>query len=208
MRSARDQAIAFSAVAQFAEDVHEIAATGMVAATEVRLARRSVLDTQPESAEAIYGGVAALRRGREVASLLLGGTVTERRNAGLTEVSAYIGNLLKLGGVVAGDQATQQRLAQGIESLRSHADTDDDVTANAAFAELYTQAISPLQPRVLVNGRPEHLRNPANVAAIRTLLLGGVRAAVLWQQRGGRIWRIVLLRQSLLREIRGLGDDQ
>ncbi|SUC47473.1 High frequency lysogenization protein HflD [Providencia stuartii] len=46
--------------------------------------------------------------------------------------------------------------------------------------------ISPLGPRIQVTGSPDILKNSLVQAKVRTLLLSGIRSAVLWQQVGGK----------------------
>ncbi len=55
---------------------------------------------------------------------------------------------------------------------------------------LYQDYISSLSPRIIVRGEQNYLRNDDNAAKIRSLLLAGIRAAVLWQQLGGSRWKL------------------
>ena len=61
---------------------------------------------------------------------------------------------------------------------------------------LYQDHISPLQPRIIVRGDQSYLLNEDNAAKIRTLLLAGIRAAVLWRQLGGSKWKLFLTRSK------------
>jgi high frequency lysogenization protein len=54
----------------------------------------------------------------------------------------------------------------------------------------------------MVSGEPLHLDNKDNQARIRAALLGGVRAAMLWRQVGGRRWQILLGQRRLLESAR------
>ena len=53
------------------------------------------------------------------------------------------------------------------------------------FADIYSETISTLQPRIIVKGNPDYLQQEDIVNRIRCLLLAGARAAVLWEQLGG-----------------------
>ena len=69
-----------------------------------------------------------------------------------------------------------------------------------SFATLYQEWLSSLQPRIMINGAPHHLQNPSNISKIRTLLLAGVRSAMLWRQLGGRRWQLFFARKAILNE--------
>src|SRR5699024_11125948 len=66
-----------------------------------------------------------------------------------------------------------------------------------SLAGIYSTVISPLGPRIRVTGRMEILQNPYIQAKIRTLLLAGIRAGILWQQVGGSRWQFMLARKKL-----------
>ena len=74
----------------------------------------------------------------------------------------------------------------------------------ARLAKIYADTISTLQPRILVEGNPQFLRQETQAAQIRALLLAAIRAAVLWQQLGGSQWRLLFRRRQYSMMARGL----
>ncbi|MBN6744857.1 DUF489 family protein, partial [Acidithiobacillus sp. MC2.1] len=70
----------------------------------------------------------------------------------------------------------------------------------AGLAQTYTEAIGILRPRIIVSGESRFLSVPDDAARIRTLLLSGIRAAVLWRQAGGRLPATILERRALCQE--------
>jgi high frequency lysogenization protein len=76
----------------------------------------------------------------------------------------------------------------------------------AALAELYSSTISTLQPRIMVKGEQSILTGTDSRNMIRALLLGGMRAAVLWRQCGGNRVQLLFRRKALLRDCRELLD--
>ena len=68
----------------------------------------------------------------------------------------------------------------------------------APIGQLYAKTLSTLRPRVLVQGNPHYLGQPAVVAEVRAALLAAVRSAVLWRQRGGSLWDLALQRRRML----------
>jgi high frequency lysogenization protein len=49
-----------------------------------------------------------------------------------------------------------------------------------------------------VQGEPTFLQQSDNVNKIRALLLAGIRAAVLWRQKGGRRWQFIFQSNKIL----------
>ena len=77
----------------------------------------------------------------------------------------------------------------------------------AHFADLYSEEISQLSPRIMVRGVAQHLQNPDNQHRVRALLLAAIRSARLWRQTGGTRWQILFGRQRLLLEARRYLDQ-
>ena len=67
-----------------------------------------------------------------------------------------------------------------------------------ALADVYTETISTLQPRIMVKGEESVLRNSDSKSMIRALLLAGMRATVLWKQCGGSRTRLIFQRRKIL----------
>ena len=66
------------------------------------------------------------------------------------------------------------------------------------LANTYSSTVSLLQPRIILNGKPEHLKQAAITEKIRTILLAGIRSAVLWTQMGGTQWQLLFKRKLLV----------
>ncbi|MCP4993969.1 MAG: lysogenization regulator HflD, partial [Gammaproteobacteria bacterium] len=66
------------------------------------------------------------------------------------------------------------------------------------LADIYSQTLSTMQPRIMVNGEPLHLQNSDNTNYIRSLLLAGIRSAMLWHQCGGKRLQIIMSRQKII----------
>ena len=122
------------------------------------------------------------------------------------EILRYLISLIHL-------QSRLQRQPRVIGKLRSlieetgrqreHLGIDHPQTISR-LADVYQQTISTLGPRIVVRGDGTYLRQPAIVAHIRALLLAGIRAAVLWQQVGGRRRNLFLKRRAICRECESL----
>ena len=57
--------------------------------------------------------------------------------------------------------------------------------------------ISTLTPRIIIKGEHGYLSDPHNANKVRTILLAGIRAAVLWRQSGGTRPKLILQRKKI-----------
>jgi high frequency lysogenization protein len=90
-----------------------------------------------------------------------------------------------------------QELSAQYGELELHEKQDRQAEAIAA---LYSDTISSISPRIVVNGRPQYLQATRTVSWIRTLLFSGLRSAVLWHQLGGGRWSLMFGRKQILGE--------
>jgi len=78
------------------------------------------------------------------------------------------------------------------EQIRS-----DDPQLVHKLAALYLDVFGSLNFRIIVQGKPETLRDQIKIDQIRCLLLGAVRFSVLWHQVGGRQWKLIVKRRKI-----------
>lgn len=195
----RERAIALAGIFQATALVRDVAYKGQVAEADFAVCLRSILCLDAPDVESVYGGLSGLRRGLTLLA-------DELRTPREMELARYTVNLLVLERKLSADRALLQRMREGIEAIAGRLDhfalTHENIVA--ALAELYSQTISKLTPRIMVNGDPAHLNRSENADRIRALLLAGIRSAVLWRQAGGGRLTLLLRRNALLREARRL----
>jgi high frequency lysogenization protein len=92
------------------------------------------------------------------------------------------------------DRSAQQIELYGIE----HANV------TASLAEIYTSNLSQYRFRIQVTGNPIYLQQAANANRVRSLLLAGIRSAILWRQVGGRRWQFLFGKQKLEQQLKTL----
>jgi high frequency lysogenization protein len=155
----------------------------------------SVLMLDSESVDAIYSGVDGVRRGlRLMDRQLMGGK--QKPDA---ELSRYLVVLLHLERKLSKRADLLERLRTGIEHAQRQVDHFDLLHPNvlAGMADTYSETVSMLTPKILVNGDPSRLQDPAVANQIRALLLAAMRSAVLWRQCGGTRLGLLLKRRRL-----------
>ncbi|TXH68408.1 MAG: high frequency lysogenization protein HflD [Thiothrix sp.] len=203
----RNRTFALAALFQNVEGVNQIATTGQVNNELLTQAVNSLLMESSNEIEDLYGGVAGLKTGLEVLLYQLGASrLTPEGKPKNLEATRYAVNLLYLEKKLSNDQATFRTVLQGIESAQQQLEFFPLTHPNmiARLAELYTQTISKIGPRIIIKGEQAYLSNPDNAAKIRVLLFAGIRAALLWRQAGGDRWKLLFSRGKLQSEAQQL----
>ncbi|MBL8298771.1 MAG: high frequency lysogenization protein HflD [Rhodanobacteraceae bacterium] len=194
------QVIALAGVFQSAALVRTTAVNGNQDATALEACIASILRVDVDDAASAFGGIAALRLGLETLVQQLD------RNPNDLAISQIAATVLRVERKLSARPAMLQTLREGIEAAQRQVDYLGVThgTVLARLSELYTKTLSNLRPRVVVQGNPLYLQQPAQVERIRSTLLAGVRAAVLWRQLGGSQWQLLLRRGQLVMLARGL----
>ncbi|MEZ5540625.1 MAG: high frequency lysogenization protein HflD [Pseudomonadota bacterium] len=194
-RTPRNRAIALAGLFQVAALVRQTGLGRMRDAAATQASLTSILKLDAASVSDVYGGIPALRVGLETLADQLG---DERRLRDM-ELTGYAITLLHLERKLTRNADLQARLGSGLRRIAAQlpaAGAPDPETVGA-LAELYTQTISTLTPRILVHGDPGVLSGTSTRNMIRALLLAGIRAAVLWRQCGGSRLRLLFGRRHL-----------
>jgi high frequency lysogenization protein len=195
----RDATIAFAGMLQASELVRQIATSGNCSQQAARASLDSVFNMNPESTEAVYGGLGGVRMGLRVMVELFSATSNPDNLQSLN----YALGMAKLGVKIQNDGTRQAELGRDIELTESAWRDSEQVLDEAVLSQLadaYQRHISNMDFRLSINGKPEYLKQPEKVAFIRALLLAGIRSAFLWHQVGGRQWRLVFQRRKMLNQ--------
>ncbi len=192
----RNRCIALAGMYQAVKLVQQTAQGERRDAAATKASIRSILNTDPESAIAVYGDSRALMPGLELTSSQLGND-SKQRDMTLT---GYVITLMHLERKLSREAGLMKVLASGIDSVKEQIKMADetDPAIIAALAGVYTDTISTLQPRIMVKGEESVLRNSDSKNMIRALLLAAMRAAVLWRQSGGNRLRLIFQRKQIL----------
>ena len=121
-------------------------------------------------------------------------------------ITGYVLALFQLAGKLLKDRERISRLREGLRLAEEKLELYEIGHPNqdAVLADLYSEVISSLSPRIMVKGQPLYLQNPDTQRRIRALLLAGIRSAVLWKQLGGNRFLLVFQRKRLLSVVKEL----
>jgi high frequency lysogenization protein len=198
----RDRTLALSGVFQATELVRQAACHGTWSGYAATASLQSLFVLEAGSAGDIYGGTQRVKLGVETLLAILQG---ESRHA---DTLRYAVGLLQVEKKFRRSAALQQEIGRRLEEIARAGEglpqhERDDLQASQVAA-LYGETISRLSPRIVVNGKPQYLKNQRTVDWIRTLLLAGLRSATLWHQLGGGRFELMFGRKTLIREAQAL----
>lgn len=199
----RNRTLALAALLHNINGVNQIASRGYVDADVLAASINSILSDNVDSIEDLFGGLDNLKTGLQALLNQLGAsTLTPDGRPRDMEATRYSVSLFHLENKLNNNPTVFKTLLRGIEEAQNQLEFFEPTHENmiSRLAELYTQTISKIGPRIIIKGEQQHLANPDNAARIRVLLLAGIRAALLWRQAGGTRWKLLFSRGSIQKE--------
>ena len=188
-----ERVLALAGLAQALAQVRRIADTGQANENVLATSLDSIFRIDADTAATVYGGRENLRPGLMLLRDYFGG---KPRDEQLPRLALAV---MQLERRFVQDDDMAQKVQRGIHdqsgAAKQSGSTHPDVLA--ALGSLYAETLSHLRPRVLVQGNPHYLGQPAVVAEVRAVLLAAVRSAVLWRQLGGSLWDFMLRRRDM-----------
>ncbi|MCK4494567.1 MAG: high frequency lysogenization protein HflD [Methylococcales bacterium] len=200
-KSLTNQVIALAGIAQVSSMVQALATTGKTDTNALEISVYSVLQLNPKSILEVYQGLPNIHYGLKILQTQITGFDISN-----TEQARYSTSLVYLESRLAKNPTMKKSIVRGIEKAQLQAEhfeiTHDNILAN--LGDLYTNTISTISPRIMVNGDPQFLQQAHVVNRIRTLLLAGVRSAMLWRQYGGSRLSFLFHRKKMQDEVKFL----
>lgn len=198
----RDQTIALAGVFQAAELVNQAATQGAWSGYAAEQSIQSLFKVSVDTVEDIFDGPFGVKLGLLTLTSMLGGDADQMNSL------RYSASLLRLERRFSRKSGMQEHIGKELEKISRLQGRHDDPSQLdqqvEAVADLYQDTISTIEPRVIVQGNPDHLQRERNLHWIRALLFAGLRSAVLWRQLGGSRWSLLFGRRKLLLAAREL----
>jgi len=192
--------LALSGVFRAAALVNTLANEGTISDDDLQVSIQSIFETDASDVIQIYGEVSNLSLGFQTLINQLGKD-SDKRNI---DIARYVVSMLFLERKLMKKNEMLETLSTGIDLATRQSEhftvTHENVISN--LADLYSRTISEIGPRIMVNGEQSYLETTAISNKIRTVLLAGIRSAVLWQQLGGRRWHILFQRSRYIKEVK------
>ena len=195
--SKRDLTIALAGVFQAAKLVKQIATTGMANNAVIEASIETLFKSDANSVEDVYGGVSGISSG--IRTLKQQFISNKERDLDITK---YVISLLILERKFSANKESQDVLYSKLDEIKMSLEYFSLMHENIfiKLGDLYKNTISPLGPKIIVSSDRPFLTNQQNADKVRSLLLAGIRAAVLWRQCGGSRWHLIFSRKGYLNE--------
>ena len=194
----KERTMALAGIFQATELVRQAANHGTWSGYAADTCLESLLAIEADSVEDIFGSAQRLRLGAETLISVLQGDRRDMESLGYAvSIMQLENNFRKKGAMQARIGTELQYIAEIDDGTEIH--EIKDLQAKK-IAQLYTQTISTITPRIVINGRPQHLQIDRTVNWIRTLLFAGLRSAVLWRQMGGGRFSLMFGRKKMLEQ--------
>jgi len=205
------QTLALSAVVQSAALVTKLAVHGNASQTELLASVNPLLVLNPRTEADVYPNLGHLNLGlRSLHDMFQ--QVKAPENAGMVR---YTLGMLLLRNKLEANPSMQEAIRVGLQGIHplqlipenatpwrmeDEEKTEGQLGQEQTFeqlATLYQDTISTLPHRIQVQGQMDYLQNEYVANRVRSLLLAGIRSAVLWHQLGGRRWRLIFYRKRV-----------
>ncbi|KJR21670.1 lysogenization regulator HflD [Vibrio navarrensis] len=191
-----DRTIAFAGMCQAVALVQEVAKNGHCDQDAFATSMKAIVNTNPANTLDVFGHEQSLKLGLEC--LVKGIDSTPSGN----EITRYLISLMALERKLVRRNDAMAQLGDRIQMLQrqtEHYDLlEEQMISN--LASVYLDVVSPIGPRIQVNGTPSVLRQTANQHKVRALLLSGIRCAVLWRQVGGKRRHLIFGRKKMIEQ--------
>jgi high frequency lysogenization protein len=184
--SFNDRTLALAGIFQSASLVHQLATTGNADEEATLASIESLFMIDAENVPSVFSGTQGISLGLRTLADFAGSYISEATLAML----AFVFSLMHLSHKLLRQPELLEQLSMLIKGVQRQKDYFESMqqeyginsTLLARFADIYSETISTLQPRIIVKGNPDYLQQEDIVNRIRCLLLAGARAAVLWEQ--------------------------
>jgi len=201
----QDKTLALIGIYQASQLVYNLATTGKVDEQAYQTCINSLFIENPKDTLGVYGGeVANVQVG--VNTLLAQMNSSEAVQSRNIEITRYALNLMILTKKLKELGTPLNNIFNILDTAKAQTEQFGEFHENviASIARAYSENVSTVSPRIMVNGQDGHLKNPRIANKIRTLLLAGIRSALLWYQVGGSRWGLIWSRKKYLQSAQAL----
>ena len=201
----QDKTLALVGIYQAAQVVYQLASKGEADEQAFKTCIDSLFINNPSNTLNVFGdSVDNLQLGVETVLAQMNANVSvQERNI---EVTRYALSLMILAKKLLQGGDGLQKISNVLETAESQREHFGEMHENviATIARAYSENVSVMTPRIMVNGHHQYLNNQRIANKIRACLLAGIRSALLWYQVGGSRWGLIWSRKKYLQNAKAL----
>lgn len=114
----------------------------------------------------------------------------------------YALSLMKLEKALMKEQKMLDIIAKNINEIKNTNYIDiNHENSIAKLATTYKNSAGKLQPKIMINGKPENLKNHNVANHIRALLLAGIRSVSLWRSSKGSVIQLIFNKKKIISQL-------
>lgn len=197
MKSLENQTIALAAIYQSCYIIKEIAWNGKFNENDLEVLINGIFITNPSSAYDVYNEIHHLDTGFKFLKDQLNGINVNH------EVKGYFSALITLSKGLEKNKIittkVQEELLKLEESFSNEKLSFDDKSKKISI--IYINTLSKIEPRIIITGDNQYLKDPIIASKIRTSLFAGLRSVFLWKSFGGSNIRNFFYKSKIINEI-------
>ncbi len=192
-----DQTLALAGIYQAASLVKQIANKGKANNAQIESSIETLFRFDANTVEEVYGNVDGVRHGVKILQQHL-----KDKTSRDIEITRYVISLIMLEKKLSRSAGMLDEVDRKLKAIEAKFDffSLEHENTFAKIGQLYKDTVSTLGPKILVSGEQPYLSNEYNASKVRSLLLAGIRSAVLWRQCGGSRWQFIFGRKAYLDE--------
>lgn len=203
MNQNQQQVIALAGLFQAMEAVDHIAQTGRCNEAVLETSIKCLFVENPDNALSVYGQLVDIKPGLELLKRLLSDNNTNNKHLNYVRYALAITQLeRKLGKTPDMLNTISKRLEHAKNQVSHFGILHENVYSG--IASIYSDTISTFSLRVHISGQEQQLKITQNADKIRSLLLTGIRSAILWRQVKGHRWHFIFKRKAIINECENL----
>ncbi|TXR53450.1 high frequency lysogenization protein HflD [Reinekea thalattae] len=190
------QTLALAGVFQAATLVDNLAKSGSIEPKQLENTVASILNLSPSSYDDVFQG----RENLVIGFNALNKAMSKNSRDINREVLQYAMGIIAAQSKLAERPDLMEVLSNALDRTVDQQRYFDSYTHEAVVAstaQCYEKTLSQLSFRIRVVGNPGHLKNPQVAEKIRTILLFGIRCAMLWRQANGHRWHFLTRRSKI-----------
>ena len=198
MSSIDKQLYSLAALYQSCNAISRIAWEGKYEEKEFLPLIKSILDVDSDDPLAIYQKPTSLKSGFEFLKKQVVDDIFTRSS----ETRRYISSIKDLVKRINTSSIIDEQFKKRIDRLNEteyEKNTDDTVLK---IGQLYRDTFSKLEPRIVISGDNQYLKEDLNAARIRTALMAAIRSVYLWKSCNGSNFKFFLFRKRYIKRIR------
>ena len=198
MSTIDQQLYSLAALYQSCNAISRIAWEGQYDEKEFLPLIKSILDVDSDDPLTIYQQPISLKSGFEFLKKQVVDDIFTRSS----ETRRYISSIKDLVKRINTSNIIDEQFRKRIDRLNEneHEKNTDNIVLE--IGQLYKDTFSQLEPRIVISGDNQYLKQDLNAARIRTALMAAIRSVYLWKSCNGSDLKFFLFKKKYISRIR------